>query len=175
MIPQEITDSLITFFTEHYSGNLKIVSAVSLSGGCINLYPLLIHLNLFGSGYLGQIESVVRKYWMWFQEFIIISGLRVVFTATAFLPELLKILIRKSGEFSSWTPPSFKKNLQKTVFHLWPGFIDHPTFHHDHLPTLHEKFPCRFCIASFYRFVPVIKQQFVEWNFHRAHFCTFTT
>ena len=27
-----------------------------------NLYPLLIHLNLFGSGYLGQIESIVRKY-----------------------------------------------------------------------------------------------------------------
>jgi protein-ribulosamine 3-kinase len=27
-----------------------------------NLYPLLIHLNLFGSGYLNQIESVVRKY-----------------------------------------------------------------------------------------------------------------
>jgi len=27
-----------------------------------NLYPLLIHLNLFGRGYLGQIESIVRKY-----------------------------------------------------------------------------------------------------------------
>jgi len=27
-----------------------------------NLYPLLIHLNLFGHVYLGQIESIVRKY-----------------------------------------------------------------------------------------------------------------
>ena len=27
-----------------------------------NLYPLLIHLNLFGSGYLGKIESIVRKF-----------------------------------------------------------------------------------------------------------------
>ena len=27
-----------------------------------NLYPLLIHLNLFGSGYLGQIESTLRKF-----------------------------------------------------------------------------------------------------------------
>jgi protein-ribulosamine 3-kinase len=27
-----------------------------------NLYPLLIHLNLFGSGYLSQIESILRKF-----------------------------------------------------------------------------------------------------------------
>ena len=27
-----------------------------------NLYPLLIHLNLFGSGYLGSIERIVRKF-----------------------------------------------------------------------------------------------------------------
>lgn len=27
-----------------------------------NLYPLLIHLNLFGSGYLRQIESIIRKF-----------------------------------------------------------------------------------------------------------------
>jgi protein-ribulosamine 3-kinase len=27
-----------------------------------NLYPLLIHLNLFGSGYLGQIESILRRF-----------------------------------------------------------------------------------------------------------------
>jgi fructosamine-3-kinase len=27
-----------------------------------NLYPLLIHLNLFGSGYLSQIESVLKKF-----------------------------------------------------------------------------------------------------------------
>ena len=27
-----------------------------------NLYPLLIHLNLFGRGYLGQIESIVWKF-----------------------------------------------------------------------------------------------------------------
>jgi protein-ribulosamine 3-kinase len=27
-----------------------------------NLYPLLIHLNLFGAGYLGQIESIIRKF-----------------------------------------------------------------------------------------------------------------
>ena len=27
-----------------------------------NLYPLLIHLNLFGSSYLGQIESTLRKF-----------------------------------------------------------------------------------------------------------------
>ena len=28
-----------------------------------NLYPLLIHLNLFGSGYLGQIERTLRPFW----------------------------------------------------------------------------------------------------------------
>jgi fructosamine-3-kinase len=27
-----------------------------------NLYPLLIHLNLFGSGYLSQIENILRKF-----------------------------------------------------------------------------------------------------------------
>lgn len=27
-----------------------------------NLYPLLVHLNLFGTGYLGQIEAIVRKF-----------------------------------------------------------------------------------------------------------------
>jgi protein-ribulosamine 3-kinase len=27
-----------------------------------NLYPLLIHLNLFGSGYLGSVERIVRKF-----------------------------------------------------------------------------------------------------------------
>lgn len=27
-----------------------------------NLYPLLVHLNLFGSGYLGSIQSVLRKF-----------------------------------------------------------------------------------------------------------------
>jgi fructosamine-3-kinase len=27
-----------------------------------NLYPLLIHLNLFGSGYLGHIESILKKF-----------------------------------------------------------------------------------------------------------------
>jgi len=26
------------------------------------LYPLLIHLNLFGSGYLGSILSIIRKF-----------------------------------------------------------------------------------------------------------------
>ncbi|MCX6244580.1 MAG: fructosamine kinase family protein [Bacteroidetes bacterium] len=27
-----------------------------------NLYPLLIHLNLFGSGYLGSVERIIRKF-----------------------------------------------------------------------------------------------------------------
>ena len=27
-----------------------------------NLYPLLVHLNLFGSGYLGSIERIIRKF-----------------------------------------------------------------------------------------------------------------
>jgi fructosamine-3-kinase len=27
-----------------------------------NLYPLLIHLNLFGSGYLGQVERILKKF-----------------------------------------------------------------------------------------------------------------
>ena len=30
--------------------------------GVYNLYPLLVHLNLFGSSYLGQIKSVLRKF-----------------------------------------------------------------------------------------------------------------
>lgn len=28
----------------------------------LNLYPLLIHLNLFGSGYLGSITSIIRRF-----------------------------------------------------------------------------------------------------------------
>jgi fructosamine-3-kinase len=27
-----------------------------------NLYPLLVHLNLFGSGYLGEIEGILRQF-----------------------------------------------------------------------------------------------------------------
>ena len=27
-----------------------------------NLYPLLIHLNLFGTGYLNHIENILRKF-----------------------------------------------------------------------------------------------------------------
>ena len=27
-----------------------------------NLYPLLVHLNLFGSGYLGSIERIIRRF-----------------------------------------------------------------------------------------------------------------
>lgn len=27
-----------------------------------NLYPLMVHVNLFGGGYLSQVESIVRRF-----------------------------------------------------------------------------------------------------------------
>jgi len=49
-------------FYESYNYHFPFPSNYREQWEICNLYPLLIHLNLFGSGYLGQIEAVLRKY-----------------------------------------------------------------------------------------------------------------
>jgi len=49
-------------FYESYNYHFPFPSNYREQWEICNLYALLIHLNLFGSGYLGQIEEVLRKY-----------------------------------------------------------------------------------------------------------------
>ena len=71
MIPREIVDSLVVFFSLTGEPPFQIHSSVPFSGGCINhvhridvynLYPLLVHLNLFGPGYFGSVERIIRRF-----------------------------------------------------------------------------------------------------------------
>ena len=49
-------------FYESYNYNFAFPDNHHEQWEICNLYPLLIHLNLFGSGYLGQIENTLRKF-----------------------------------------------------------------------------------------------------------------
>jgi fructosamine-3-kinase len=49
-------------FYETYSYHLPFPNNYSEQWDICNLYPLLIHLNLFGVGYLGQIERILQSY-----------------------------------------------------------------------------------------------------------------
>jgi protein-ribulosamine 3-kinase len=49
-------------FYEAYNAEFPLEKGWQERMDICNLYPLLIHLNLFGSGYLGQIESIVGKF-----------------------------------------------------------------------------------------------------------------
>ncbi len=49
-------------FYESYSYHFPFPSNYNEQWDVCNLYPLLIHLNLFGSGYLGQIENTLTKF-----------------------------------------------------------------------------------------------------------------
>jgi fructosamine-3-kinase len=49
-------------FYEAYSYHFPFPNNYSEQWDICNLYPLLIHLNLFGVGYLGQIERILQSY-----------------------------------------------------------------------------------------------------------------
>ncbi len=49
-------------FYDSYNYHLPFSSNYDEQWEVSNLYPLLIHLNLFGIGYLGQIERTIRKF-----------------------------------------------------------------------------------------------------------------
>jgi fructosamine-3-kinase len=49
-------------FYETYSYHFPFPDNYSEQWDICNLYPLLIHLNLFGVGYLGQIERILQSY-----------------------------------------------------------------------------------------------------------------
>lgn len=49
-------------FYEAYHESYPLVSGWKERLDLLNLYPLLIHLNLFGRGYLGQILSILRRF-----------------------------------------------------------------------------------------------------------------
>ncbi len=45
-----------------YEGALPVEEDSAIRRGLYQLYPLLVHVNLFGGGYVGQVDSVVRRY-----------------------------------------------------------------------------------------------------------------
>ncbi len=49
-------------FYDAYQEEFKFESGWKERLDIYNLYPLLIHLNLFGSGYLGSIQDILRKF-----------------------------------------------------------------------------------------------------------------
>jgi Fructosamine-3-kinase len=49
-------------FYESYNHHFPFPNNYDEQWDVCNLYPLLIHLNLFGSGYLSQIENILRKF-----------------------------------------------------------------------------------------------------------------
>jgi len=49
-------------FYEAYSYHFPFPNNYSEQWDICNLYPLLVHLNLFGASYLGQIESILKLY-----------------------------------------------------------------------------------------------------------------
>ncbi len=49
-------------FYEAYHGSFPLQPGWEERLDLHNLYPLLVHLNLFGSGYLPQIEQILRRY-----------------------------------------------------------------------------------------------------------------
>jgi fructosamine-3-kinase len=49
-------------FYESYNYHFPFPGNYDVQWEVCNLYPLLIHLNLFGSNYLGQIENILQKF-----------------------------------------------------------------------------------------------------------------
>ncbi len=49
-------------FYEAYRSNYPLIGDLESRIDIYNLYPLLIHLNLFGRGYLGQILSILKRF-----------------------------------------------------------------------------------------------------------------
>lgn len=49
-------------FYHHYNGNYPLQNGWRERVALCQLYPLLVHLNLFGSGYYGRVKSVLSQY-----------------------------------------------------------------------------------------------------------------
>jgi len=49
-------------FYSSYNEEFPLISGWKDRIDLYNLYPLLIHLNLFGSSYLGQVLSILRRF-----------------------------------------------------------------------------------------------------------------
>jgi len=49
-------------FYESYQSNYPLISGFEERCDLYNLYPLLVHANLFGQSYLSRISSIVKKY-----------------------------------------------------------------------------------------------------------------
>ena len=49
-------------FYESYNYHFPFPGNYNEQWEVCNLYPLLIHLNLFGGSYLGQIEKILQKF-----------------------------------------------------------------------------------------------------------------
>ncbi len=49
-------------FYESYNHHNPVLPGFDQRIDIYNLYPLLVHLNLFGTGYLGQIQQILRPY-----------------------------------------------------------------------------------------------------------------
>lgn len=49
-------------FYKNYQDLFPLASCFNLRTNFYNLYPLLIHLNLFGNSYLGSIENIITKF-----------------------------------------------------------------------------------------------------------------
>jgi len=49
------------FYTE-YNHSFPLVSGWETRTDLLNLYPLLVHVNLFGGGYLGQVMRIVQRF-----------------------------------------------------------------------------------------------------------------
>ena len=49
-------------FYESYHYYFPLPSNYHEQWDICNLYPLLVHLNLFGAGYLSQIESILHRF-----------------------------------------------------------------------------------------------------------------
>ncbi|SNR40754.1 Fructosamine-3-kinase [Lutibacter agarilyticus] len=51
-----------TEFYHNYQEILPLAPCFNLRNNFYNLYPLLVHLNLFGKSYLGNIENIITKF-----------------------------------------------------------------------------------------------------------------
>jgi protein-ribulosamine 3-kinase len=49
-------------FFESYNKNYPLFPGFSARSDVYNLYPLLVHVNLFGGGYLPQVVSILRQF-----------------------------------------------------------------------------------------------------------------
>ena len=49
-------------FYSQYFEKLPVPSGFEERASIYNLYPLLVHLNLFGSSYLGSIKAILKRF-----------------------------------------------------------------------------------------------------------------